>query len=85
MVNKNIKTQKKMLNHNLPIKESKTGMNITMCGKGSCKCPAVDIDINKDEVLIGGKEEGYTTFTKEQFELLVNEVKGGRFDKYINQ
>ena len=34
-------------------------------------------------VIIGGKEEGFTTFTKEQFELLVNEVKNGRFDKFI--
>ena len=72
-----------MLNNRLPIKETRTGLNITMCGKGSCKCPAVDIDENKDEVLIGGKEEGYTTFTKEQFELLMNEVKGGRFAKYF--
>ena len=74
-----------MLNNNLPITKTNTGINITMCGKGSCKCPAVDIDMNKDEVIIGGKEEGYTTFTKEQFELLINEVKGGRFDKYLTK
>ena len=72
-----------MLNNRLPIKETRTGLNITMCGKGSCKCPAVDIDENKDEVLIGGKEEGYTTFTKEQFKLFMEEVKGGTFDKYL--
>jgi hypothetical protein len=67
----------------LPMKETKNTLEITLCGKGSCKCPAVDIDINREDVIIGGEEEGFTTFTKEQFELLVNEVKNGRFDKFI--
>ena len=67
----------------LPMKETKNTLEITLCGKGSCKCSAVDIDINREDVIIGGEEEGFTTFTKEQFELLVNEVKNGRFDKFI--
>ena len=41
--------------------------------------------IKRDDVVIGGKEEGYTTFTKEQFELFMNEVKGGTFDKYLKK
>jgi hypothetical protein len=69
--------------HKLPMKETENTLEITLCGKGSCKCPAVDIDMNREDVIIGGEEEGFTTFTKEQFELLVNEVKNGRFDKFI--
>ena len=75
-----------MINKNLPVNHKNSDhMEITMCGKGSCKCPSIDIDLNRDDVVIGGKEEGYTTFTKEQFELFMNEVKGGTFDKYITK
>jgi len=73
MINKNLPTSHKNDNH----------MEITMCGKGSCKCPSINIDLDRDDVVIGGKEEGYTTFTKEQFELFMVEVKGGTFDKYL--
>lgn len=72
-----------MINKNLPIDERKTGMELTMCGKGSCKCPSVDIDTTRDEVVLGGTEEGFSTWTKEQFVLLVTEIKGGTFDKYL--
>ena len=73
-----------MINKNLPIKQiNNNHMEITMCGKGSCKCPSIDIDLDRDNVVIGGKEEGYTTFTKEEFELLMTEIKGGTFDRYI--
>ena len=72
-----------MINTNLPNSYSSTGLEITFCGKGSCKCPAIDIDEDRDNVVIGGKEEGYTTFTKEQFKLFMDEVKGGTFDKYL--
>jgi len=75
-----------MINKNLPVNhKTENHMEITMCGKGSCKCPSIDIDLNRDEVVIGGKEEGYTTFTKEQFHLFMNEVKGGTFDKYLDK
>jgi len=72
------------MNLNLPLIETATGFNLTLCGKGSCKCPAVDIDENRDEIIIGGDEEGYTRFTKEQFKLLREEMKAGRFDKYLD-
>ena len=72
-----------MINTNLPNSYSSTGLEITFCGKGSCKYPAIDIDEDRDNVVIGGKEEGYTTFTKEQFKLFMDEVKGGTFDKYL--
>jgi len=75
-----------MINKNLPISHrTEDHMEITMCGKGSCKCPSIDIDLNKDNIVIGGKEEGYTNFTKEQFQLFIDEVKGGTFDKYMKK
>ena len=72
-----------MINKTLPIVQTKTGIDITMCGKGKCKCPSIDIDLTRDEVIIGGKEEGYSSWTKEQFQLLMEEIKGGTFDKYL--
>jgi len=72
-----------MINKNLTINESKTGMEITMCGTGSCKCPSVEIDLIKEDVILGGKGEGFSTWTKEQFKLLAVEIKGGTFDKYL--
>jgi hypothetical protein len=72
-----------MINENLRINESKTGIEITMCGKGSCKCPSVEIDLIREDVVLGGKEEGFSTWTKEQFKLLATEIKGGTFDKYL--
>jgi len=49
-----------------------------------CKnCPSIHIDKDKDEILIGGKEEGYTKFTKEQFVLFMEQIKKGIFDGYV--
>ena len=65
---------------NLP---SEDGINMVMCGKGSCKCPSVNIHKNLDTVILGGKEEGYSSWTKEQFSIMVEEIKKGKFDEYI--
>ena len=72
-----------LLNKNLPHNISTERIEITFCGKGKCKCPSIEMDLNRDKIIIGGKEEGYTEFTKEQFELFTNEVKAGTFDKYM--
>lgn len=72
-----------MLNTNLLFIETDNHLEITLCGKGSCKCPSVDIDTDSEHVVLGSKEEGYTTFTKEQFSLLIDEIKAGTFDKYL--
>ena len=64
-------------------KETDRTLNFVLCGKGSCKCPAIDISKDKDTVTLGGKEEGYTIFTKEQFQILIDEVKKGTFEKFI--
>lgn len=55
---------------------------MTFCA--SCKtCPAIDISTDSDKVIVGGEEEGYTEFTKEQFALFMDVVKKGAFDKYL--
>ena len=55
---------------------------MTFCA--SCKtCPAIDISTESDTVVVGGKDEGYTQFTKDQFELFVKTVKEGAFDRFF--
>ena len=72
-----------LLNKDLPHNLTTERIEITFCGKGKCKCPSIDMDLNRDKIIIGGEKEGYTEFTKEEFELLVNEIKAGTFDKYM--
>ena len=57
-------------------------INMTFCA--TCKkCPSILIEKDNDEITIGGKKEGYTKFTKEQFLLFVEQIKKGTFDGYI--
>jgi len=72
-----------LLNTELPHIFNEKRIEITFCGKGKCKCPSIDMDLNRDKIIIGGEEEGYTEFTKEEFKLFVGEVKAGTFDKYM--
>ena len=72
-----------LLNKDLPHNLTTERIEITFCGKGKCKCPSIDMDLSRDKIIIGGKDEGYTEFTKEEFELFVNEIKAGTFDKYM--
>ena len=63
---------------NIKINAQRTQM--TFCA--SCKsCPAIDISTDSDKVIVGGEDEGYTEFTKDQFELFVKTVKDGAYDK----
>jgi len=72
-----------VLNKDLPHNYDSERIEITFCGKGKCKCPSIDMDLNRDKIIIGGKDEGHTEFTKEEFKLFVAEVKAGTFDKYM--
>ena len=72
-----------ILNNNLPHNETSERLEITFCGKGKCKCPSIKMDLTQDKIIIGGETEGYTEFTKEEFKLFMDEIKGGTFDKYI--
>ena len=72
-----------LLNDKLPHDITKEHVLITFCGTGKCKCPSIDMDLNRDKIIIGGEKEGYTEFTKEEFTLFVDEIKAGTFDKYI--
>mgnify|MGYP001222234196 CR=1 FL=1 len=70
-------------NYELIRKETENSLHVTFCK--TCKtCPAVDISTDRDIVIIGGDDEGYTEFTKEEFKLFCDEVVNGTFDKYIN-
>jgi hypothetical protein len=71
-------------NKELPHKITDERIDITFCGKGKCKCPSIDMDLNRDKIIIGGDTEGYTEFTKEEFKLFMDEIKSGTFDKYMN-
>ena len=70
-------------NKDLPHSITPERLEITFCGKGKCKCPSIDMDLNHDKIIIGGEKEGYTEFTKEEFSLFMEEVKSGTFDKYL--
>ena len=73
-----------ILNKDLPHNITSERIEITFCGKGKCKCPSIEVDLNQDKIIIGGVEEGYTEFTKEEFQLFIDEIKSGTFDKYLN-
>ncbi len=74
-----------MMYNNLPYEKTHNSLQITFCGSGSCKCPSIDINKDNDTVIIGGKEEGYTRFTKEQFDLFLETAKNGAFDEFIKK
>tara|TARA_R110002110_G_scaffold10930_1_gene53417 strand:+ start:1152 stop:1379 length:228 start_codon:yes stop_codon:yes gene_type:complete len=74
-----------MLNEKLPHIQTNKSLKITFCGSGKCKCPSIDIDKDNDTIIIGGKEEGFTRFTKEQFDMFIQEVKYGTFDNYLKE
>ena len=57
-------------------------IKMTFCA--NCKtCPSVDMTLESDEVIVGGEEEGFTLFTKEQFKLFIEEAKSGTFDDML--
>ena len=59
------------------------GMKRTFCK--TCKtCPSVSIHENLDKVILGGKEEGYTVWEKGHFKDMVEDIKSGMFDKFID-
>ena len=64
--------------------DSSRGTNVIMCK--TCKtCPSINIHKDIDTVILGGKEEGYSTWTKEQFKIMIEEIKKGTFDGYIKK
>ena len=65
---------------NVSVSDNRAEM--TFCA--NCKsCPAIDISADSDRVVVGGEDEGFTEFTKEQFALFMDVVKSGTFDKYL--
>tara|TARA_R110001583_G_scaffold160622_1_gene312507 strand:+ start:184 stop:540 length:357 start_codon:yes stop_codon:yes gene_type:complete len=64
-------------NKHLPHNITDNRIDITFCGKGKCKCPAVSMDVNNDNVIIGGEDEGYTKVPKEDFKEFVAGIING--------
>jgi hypothetical protein len=62
--------------------DPKRGMKMTFCS--TCRtCPSIDIHKDLNNVVLGGKEEGFSVWTKDQFNEFVEEIKKGTFDEYI--
>ncbi|MAG52432.1 MAG: hypothetical protein CMH62_00545 [Nanoarchaeota archaeon] len=62
--------------------DSSRGINIVFCK--TCKtCPAINIHKDVDNVVLGGEDEGFSIWTKDQFKEMVEEIKKGKFDEYI--
>ena len=59
-------------------------LDVVMCNN-CANCPSVLIDKDIDTVVLGGKEEGFSEWTKGQFRDLVNNAKDGLFDEYIGE
>ena len=58
-------------------------LKVTFCR--TCRtCPSVEIKLESDEVIVGGEKEGISTFSKDEFFMLVEAAKKGIFDKYFN-
>ena len=57
-------------------------INTILFCKGRRCCPEVQIK-NDGTVIIGGKDEGFTTFSKENFHDFVSAAKEGKIDAVI--
>lgn len=71
-----------MKNTNLKHETTDSRIAITFCKSGSC-CPSIVVDKNDNNIVIGGPEEGFTNFSKEQFKMFLEEAKHGTFDSYL--
>lgn len=63
-------------------KRDENSLSMTMCR--TCKtCPDVRITKDSDEVMLGGEDEGYSYWTKQQFTDMINAAKEGLFDDFL--
>jgi hypothetical protein len=65
-------------NTHLPHNITENRIDITFCGKGKCKCPAISMDKDNDMVTIGGDDEGYTKVTKDVSKEFCDNIKSGK-------
>jgi hypothetical protein len=69
-------------NEHLSDMPEEKGMQRTFCK--TCKtCPSISIHEELDEVILGGKEEGFTVWKKGHFKDMVEDIKAGMFDKFL--
>tara|TARA_R110002110_G_scaffold38276_1_gene125179 strand:- start:829 stop:1038 length:210 start_codon:yes stop_codon:yes gene_type:complete len=58
-------------------------LKVTFCR--TCRtCPSIEISLDSNDVIIGGEKEGISTFSKDEFSMLIEAAKRGIFDKYFN-
>lgn len=50
---------------------------------GGKKCPIVE-QVSNNQIVLGAKEEGFTTWDKDQFTDFVKAAKDGKFDELLN-
>ena len=63
-------------------RDPQRGVQMTFCA--TCrKCPSINIHEDVENVILGGKEEGYSVWKKEQFAQFAEEIKKGTFDKFL--
>lgn len=56
---------------------------MVLCKKKRGCCPSIyPLDANGN-IKIGGNAEGFTVFTKEQFEIMVEQAKSGGLDQFL--
>lgn len=56
---------------------------LLLCKKKRGCCPSIYPPDEKGNIRIGGDEEGFTVFTKEQFEIMVGQAKLGNLDQFL--
>ena len=58
---------------------------LLLCKKKAGCCPSIYPPDEQGNIRIGGESEGFTLFTKDQFELLVDQAKLGNLDEYLKK
>lgn len=61
--------------------ENDRGIEVTFC-RNCRNCPSLIITQDSDTVILGGEEEGFSEWTKEQFLDMVTMAKNGTFDRF---
>lgn len=56
---------------------------LLLCKKKRGCCPSIYPPDNDGNIRIGGETEGFTVFTREQFEMMVEQAKAGLLDQFI--
>ncbi len=56
---------------------------LLLCKKKRGCCPSIYPPDADGNIRIGGDAEGFTVFSKEQFEMMVEQAKAGLLDQFV--